>query len=194
MIFQYFKLLSNVVTIFHISPSSTLDIGKQIQVPSVENPDVKYWRLPFIHIHYHLFHNREGRWGTTDDFATSFLHFPLFFTALWDLTNSRPVHSLMLSSHLFLCLPCPLLPIYFHTTITNCDSLALGGLLSSMGHRWPRRPRGIDVLFTPMDRSALRPRPLTCVCFAATSIARCTLLQDSIVHRQQNVCMQSAVR
>ena len=40
----------------------------------------------------------EGRWGTTDDFATSFLHFPLFSTALWDLANSRPVHSLMLSS------------------------------------------------------------------------------------------------
>ena len=47
---------------------------------------------------------------TTDDFATSFLHFPLFSTAIWDLANSRPVHSLMLSSHLFLCLPCLLPP------------------------------------------------------------------------------------
>ena len=27
------------------------------------------------HHHYHLSFNREGRWGTTDDFATSFLHF-----------------------------------------------------------------------------------------------------------------------
>ena len=53
--------------------------------------------------------NREGRWGTTDDFGTNFLHFPLLSTALRDLANSRPVHSLMLSSHLFLCLPC-LLP------------------------------------------------------------------------------------
>ena len=34
----------------------------------------------------------------------------LFSTALWDLLNSRPVHSLMLSSHLFLCLPCLLPP------------------------------------------------------------------------------------
>ena len=50
--------------------------------------------------------NREGRWGTTDDFATSFLHFSLFSTAFWDLPNSRPVHSLMLPSHLFLCPPC----------------------------------------------------------------------------------------
>ena len=50
------------------------------------------------------------RWGTTGDFATCFLHFSLFSTALWDLPNSRPVHSLMLSSYLFLCLPCLLLP------------------------------------------------------------------------------------
>ena len=60
------------------------------------------------HLSSHL--KREGRWGTTDDFATSFLPFPLFSTALWDLANSRPVHSLMLSSHLFLCLPCLLPP------------------------------------------------------------------------------------
>ena len=41
-------------------------------------------------------------------FTTSFLSFSLFSTALWDLPNSRPVHFLMLSSHLVLCLPCPL--------------------------------------------------------------------------------------
>ena len=55
--------------------------------------------------------NREGDWGTTYDFATSFLHFPLSSTALWDSANSRPVDSLMLSSHLFFCLPC-LLPFF----------------------------------------------------------------------------------
>ena len=66
-----------------------------------------------VHYHHHHHHqslNCEGRWGTTDDFATSFLHFSLFSTALWDLPNSRPVHSLMLSSHLFLCPPCLLPP------------------------------------------------------------------------------------
>ena len=39
--------------------------------------------------------------------------FPPFFHVLhcpWDLANSRPVHSLGLSSHLFLCLPCLLPP------------------------------------------------------------------------------------
>ena len=60
--------------------------------------------------HHHQSFNREGRWGTTDNFATSFLHFALFSTALWNLANSRPVHSLMLSSHLFLCPPCLLPP------------------------------------------------------------------------------------
>ena len=65
-----------------------------------------------IHHHYHHHHlsfNREGRWGTTDDFTISFLQFSLFSTALWDLANSGPVHSLMLSFHFFFCLPC-LLP------------------------------------------------------------------------------------
>ena len=68
-----------------------------------------YYLMLFHHHHHSL--NCEGRLGTTDDFATSFLHFPLFSTALWDLPNSRPVHSLMLSSHLFLCLLC-LLPLF----------------------------------------------------------------------------------
>ena len=63
---------------------------------------------PMIISSSHLSLNCEGRWGTTGDFATNFLHFS---TALWDLVNSRPVHSLMLSSHLFLCLPC-LLPSF----------------------------------------------------------------------------------
>ena len=69
------------------------------------------------HHHHHQSLNLEGRWGTTDDFATSFLHFSLFSTALWDLLNSRPVHSLMLSSHLFLCPPC-LLPL-FHCALQD---------------------------------------------------------------------------
>ena len=34
----------------------------------------------FISLSSHLSLNREGRWGTTDDFATSFLHFPLLST------------------------------------------------------------------------------------------------------------------
>ena len=61
-------------------------------------------RTPFLRRHLSL--NHGGRWGTTDDFTTSFLRFSLFSTALWDLTNSRPVHSLVSSSRLLFCLPC----------------------------------------------------------------------------------------
>ena len=68
------------------------------------------WLIGFNH-HHHQSLNREGRWGTTDNFATSFLNFSLFSIALWDLPNSRPVHSLKLSSHLFLCLPRLLPPL-----------------------------------------------------------------------------------
>ena len=62
------------------------------------------------HHHHHLSLNREGRWGITDDFTYSIIQFSLFSTALWELPNSRPVHFLMLSSHLVLCLSCLLLP------------------------------------------------------------------------------------
>ena len=54
------------------------------------------------HHHHHQSLNREGHWCTTDDFTTSFLHFSLFSTALWDLANSRPVHSPFVFPSLFL--------------------------------------------------------------------------------------------
>ena len=34
--------------------------------------------------------NHDGHWGTTDDFATGFLHFSLFSTVLRDLPNLMP--------------------------------------------------------------------------------------------------------
>ena len=46
---------------------------------------------PMLHLHLSLDH--QGHWGTTDDFKTSFLHFSLFSTALWDLLNTRLFHS-----------------------------------------------------------------------------------------------------
>ena len=76
---------------------------------------------------HHQSLNHNGRWGTTDDFATSFFHFSLFSTALWDLPNSRPVHSLMLSSHLFLCLPCPLTISQSHADNRQADRQRAGG-------------------------------------------------------------------
>ena len=43
--------------------------------------------------------------------------FSLFSTALWDFANSRPVHSVRLSSHFFFCLPCLLLR--FHCALQD---------------------------------------------------------------------------
>ena len=81
--------------------------------PSSVITEPRYLKLVTVSSLCHYHHQSlicEGRWGTTDDFATSFLHFPLFSTALWDLPNSRHVNSLRLSSYLFLCLPCLLPP------------------------------------------------------------------------------------
>ena len=47
----------------------------------------------------------DGHQGATDEFATIPFHLFLFSAALVELTNSILVHSLILSSHLFLCLP-----------------------------------------------------------------------------------------
>ena len=69
-------------------------------------PEVLATAEEMLDHHHHLSLTREGRSGTAHDFTTSFLHFPLFSTAFWDLANSRPLHSLLLSSLLFLYLPC----------------------------------------------------------------------------------------
>ena len=50
------------------------------------------------------------RWGTTVDFTTSFLHSSRFSAFRSMMCHSRPVQSLMLSSHRFLYLPLRLPP------------------------------------------------------------------------------------
>ena len=93
--------------IFAIEP----DHWKERRAPGSCNKQDKRHRFPDAsYHHHHLSLDREGRWGTRDDFTSSFLHSSLFSTALWDFANSRPVHSLMLSSHLSLCLPFLLSP------------------------------------------------------------------------------------
>ena len=52
----------------------------------------------------------EGRWGTTDEFATIPFHLVLFSAVLAQLAKSIPVHFLIVSSHLFFCLPLFLFP------------------------------------------------------------------------------------
>ena len=58
----------------------------------------------------HLSLNLGGRRGTTDDVATIPFDPSLSSAALRESPNPIPVHSLMLSSHLFFCLPLRLAP------------------------------------------------------------------------------------
>ena len=101
----------NLVQICHLHPTKRNLVQSCIRLPTLSRlTGTRVFLICYYHHHHHQYLNREGRWGTTDNFATSFLHFSLFSTALWDLPNSRPVYSLMLSSHLFLCPPCLLPP------------------------------------------------------------------------------------
>ena len=69
--------------------------------------------IDFPHILVYIFYSSilfypitsGGRRGTTDEFATIPFHLDLFSAALVELAQSIPVHSLILSSHLFFCLP-----------------------------------------------------------------------------------------
>lgn len=62
------------------------------------------------HHHHHQSLNPRCHWGNTVDLTTNSLHLSLFSTALLESPNPMPVHSLMLSSHLFFCLPLLLHP------------------------------------------------------------------------------------
>ena len=73
---------------------------------------VSFKTFPSFSIHFHsnllfLFYliTLEGRRGTTDEFPTIPFHLVLFSAALVEVTKSIPVHSIILSSHLFFCLP-----------------------------------------------------------------------------------------
>ena len=69
-------------------------------------------RMPFCPKDAYLFYSilfypitLEGRRGTTGEFATIPFHLDLFSAALVELAKSIHVHSLILSSHPFFCLP-----------------------------------------------------------------------------------------
>ena len=85
-------------------------MGNPLKEKKIGSPASFKTSAVFLPSHFHLSFICECRLGTTGDFKTSFLHFSLFSTGLWDSANSRPVHSLMLSSHLSLCFPCLLPP------------------------------------------------------------------------------------
>ena len=126
-----------------------LDRQQQVSLPSNA-------ALTLLH-HHHLSINREGRWGTTDDFTTGFLHYSL---GRWgttdDFTTGFLHYSLFLQnppslffserwqSTLFQIFP--LLPVF------HCP-LGLGELQACP---FP------DVVFPPLPLSALSPSLFHC--------------------------------
>ena len=76
--------------------------------------------LIFLYFYSILFYpiTLGGRRGTTDEFATIRFYLELFSAALVELAKSIPVHSLILSSHLFYCLP--LFSFSFHCALLDC--------------------------------------------------------------------------
>ena len=88
----------------------------------------------------------------------SSIKFSLFSIAHCNLANSRPVHSLMLSSHLFLCLPCLLPPF----TVP-------GKMVLARPDEWETYPYHCSLhLFTMVRRSLCGP--IACWIFAQTSL------------------------
>ena len=119
-----YKTTPDFITLFHDGSGNAAsnDVTERVGgsygwtlvtgMPAPPLPLASGWqRSPMVHLTSSLLSlNRESCLGTRDDFTTSFLYFSLFSTALWDLPKYRPVHFLMLSSHIFLCPPCLLPP------------------------------------------------------------------------------------
>ena len=110
------------------------------------NSDIIVYRVGIHHHHHHHHHlslNREGRWGTKDDFTTNFLHFSLFSIALSDLVDLGSVHSLlMLSPHLLVYLSYLLPPFTVPCKVVLARPDECVSLRWSEGLRVVRLPAG----------------------------------------------------
>ena len=90
----------------------------------------------------------EGRRGTTDEFATIPFHLDLFSAALVELAKSIPVHSLILSSHLFFCLPLFLFPFTVPCRIVFAKPEDLEAWPNHLSFRFLTRVRSLS--YSPM--------------------------------------------
>ena len=91
----------------------------------------------------------EGRRGTTDEFATNPFHLVLFSAALIELEKSIPVHSLILSTHLFFCLPLFLFPFTLPFRIVFAKPEDLETLPNHLSFRFLTRVRTSS--YSPMS-------------------------------------------
>ena len=112
-----------------------------------------------------LSHNL-GRWsGTTDKLATIPFHLVLFSAALFDLAKSIPDHSLILSPHLFFCLPLFLFPFTVPCRIVLAKPEDL-----------ETRPNHLSFHFLTRVRSSSYS-PMTAWIFLRTSIGNMVLIR-----------------
>ena len=102
------------------------------------------------YLFYSLFYpvTLEGHRGTTDEFATIPFHLDLFSAALVELAKSIPVHSLILSSHLFFCLPLFLFPFTVPCRIVFAKPEDLETWPNHLSFRFLTRVR--SSLYSPM--------------------------------------------
>ena len=131
--------------------------------------------------HHHLSLNCEGCWGTTDDFTTSFVHFSLFSTALWDLPNSRPVQLQCTNHKIMKCSNVKWSKIWNHFVLDgDVAQLVQHGTGTPLRLVWfPGAARD----FSP--RVKLQCRLSYCVCTppcAITYINICVHVKDPVVH------------
>ena len=136
----------------------------------------------------------HGRWGTTGDFPSC----PVLAAPV-ELEKSIPVHSLILSSHLFFCLPLLLFPFTVPCRIVFAEPVDL--------ETWPNH---LSFCFLSMDRSSSYS-PMAAWIFLQTSSlihGHCTkcsitfgsisfqrpafsslaLLSRSMIHRLTEIC------
>ena len=108
----------------------------------------------------YLSRSLADRWGTTVDLTTSFLHSSWFSAFCSMMFHSRPVHSLMLSSHRFLCLPLRLPPWTVPCRI----------VLASPADRVTCPNHFSLRLFTVVKRSSYGPMAFTILAFTSSLV------------------------
>ena len=111
----------------------------------------------------------EGRRGTTDEFETIPFHLDMFSAALVELAKSIPVHSLILSSHLFFYLPLFLFPFTMPCRIVfaKLDDI----------ETWPNH---LSFRFLTRVRSSSYSPMATCIFLRTSSLVTWSLYMCSI--------------
>ena len=145
-------------------------------------------RTGYLLILSYLSRSLADHWGTTVDFTTSFLHSSRFSAFRSMMFHWRPVHSLMLSSHRFLCLPlrlppwtvpCRRVPVVWALN-TNTRSSGPGAIIS--------KPRATHTALTTCNTHSAHHVQHTQRSPRATHTALTTCNTHSAHHVQRVAC------